>query len=66
MADEEDAVEEEVEVAAAIAVFFSCKNLTLDLFPLRGIFFLSRLEALRRPKRFRKVLPLIRVVSLFL
>ena len=66
MADEEDAVELEVEAVAAIVAFFSRKNLALDLFPLRGIFFFSRLEALRRPKRFRKVLPLIRVVSLFL
>ena len=66
MADEEDVVEEEVEVTAAIVAFFSRKNLTLDLFPLHGIFFFSRLEALRLPKRFRKVLPLIRVVSLFL
>ena len=66
MADEEDAMEEEVEAATAIAVFFSRKNLALDLFPLHGIFFFSRLEALRCPKRFRKVPPLIGVVSLFL
>ena len=66
MADEEDVVEEEVEAAAAIVVFFSRKNLTFDPFPIRGNFFFSHLEALRRPKRFRKVLPLIRVVSFFL
>ena len=65
MADEEDVVEEVVEAVAAIVVFFSRKNLTLDLFPLHVIFFFSRLEALRCPKRFRKVLPLIRVVSPF-
>ena len=58
MADEEDAVEEEVEAATAIVAFFSRKNLAFDLFPLLGIFFFSRLEALRHPKRFRKVLPL--------
>ena len=52
MADEEDAVEEEVEAAAVIVSFFSCKNLAFDLFPLRGIFFFPRLEALRHPKRF--------------
>ena len=66
MADEEDAVEEEVEAAAAIVAFFSRKNLALDLFPLHGIFFFSRFEALRHPKRFKKVPPLIRVVSPFL
>ena len=66
MADEEDAVEEEVEAAVAIVAFFSRKNLAFDLFPLRGIFFFPSLEALRRPKRFGKVLPLIRVVPLFL
>ena len=65
MVDEEDAVEEEVEVVAAIVAFFSHKNHAPDLFPLCGIFFFSRLEALRRPKRFRKVFPLIRVVSPF-
>ena len=65
MADEEDTMEEEVEATVAIVIFFSRNNLTLDLFPLHGIFFFSRLESLRHPKRFRKVLPLIRVVSPF-
>ena len=66
MADEEETVEEEVETAATIAIFFSRKNHAHDLFPLRGIFFFSHLEALRHPKRFRKVPPLIWVISLFL
>ena len=66
MADEEEMVEEEVEAAATIAIFFSRKNHALDLFPLHGIFFSLSLEALRHPKGFGKVLPLIRVVSLFL
>ena len=66
MADEEDAVEEEVEASATIVAFFSRKNFAFDLFPFRGIFFFSRLEALRHPRRFRKVIPLIWVVSLFL
>ena len=52
MADKEDTVEEEVEAAATIAIFFSRKNLTLDLFSLREIFFFSCLEALRCLKRF--------------
>ena len=65
MADEEETVEEEVEAAATIAIFFSRKNLAFDLFPLRGIFFSLSLEALRHPKRFGKVLPLIWVVSPF-
>ena len=51
MENEEDVMEEEVEATAAIVVFFSRKNLTLNLFLLRGIFFFSHLEALRRPQK---------------
>ena len=51
MADEEDVVVEVVEVIAAIVIFFSHKNFTLDLFPLRGIFLSSHLEALVHPKK---------------
>ena len=65
MAIEEDAVEEVVKVVAVVVIIFSHKNFTLDLFSPREIFSSSRLEALRHPKRFRKVLPLIRVVSPF-